>query len=94
MFAVILDYVKPLVEIDRLRAAHIAFLDAQYKNGHFIASGPRKPRTGGVILAKGMSRQDLDAILAQDPFYQEGAATYSVLEFEATKHVEGMPEWI
>ena len=91
MFAVILDYVKPLEEIDRLRAAHLAFLEAQYEKGHFIASGPRKPRTGGVILAKGMTRPELDSILAHDPFYQERVAAYSVIEFEATKHVEGFP---
>lgn len=90
MFAVILDYIKPLEEIDRLRTAHLAFLEAQYEKGLFIASGPRQPRIGGVILAKGMNRQELDAILAQDPFNREQAATYSVIEFEATKHVEGL----
>lgn len=91
MFVVILEYIKPLDDVDRLKAAHVAFLDAQYEKGHFIASGPRKPRTGGVILARGMSRDALDAILAQDPFRQHGVANYSVIEFEATKQAEGFP---
>lgn len=91
MFAVILDYVKPLDEIDRLRSAHLAFLETQYEKGYFIASGPRKPRTGGVILATAPSREQLDAILAQDPFHRERVAHYSVIEFEPTKHVTGFP---
>lgn len=91
MFVVILDYVKPLEEVDRLKAAHVAFLDAQYEKGHFIASGPRKPRTGGVILAQGMSREQLDAVLAEDPFQREGIAHYSVIEFDPTKRLEGFP---
>lgn len=91
MFVVILEYVKPLEEVDRMKAAHVAFLDAQYEKGHFIASGPRKPRTGGVILAQGMRREQLDAILAQDPFQREGVANYGVIEFDATKRLDGFP---
>lgn len=91
MFVVILDYVKPLEDVDRLRSAHIAFLDAQYEKGLFIASGPLRPRTGGLIIAKGMGREELDAILALDPFHREGIANYKVVEFEPTKHLPGFP---
>lgn len=91
MFAVLLEYMQPLDAVDRLKDQHIAFLKAQYEKGHFLVSGPRCPRTGGFILAGDMSRQELDAILAQDPFYRERVAAYQVIEFAATMHAEGMP---
>ena len=87
MYIVNLTYLKPLTEIELHLAAHRAFLDEQYALGLFIASGPKNPRDGGIILARGgLSRTELDAVLAQDPFARNGVASYEVTEFEATKH--------
>ena len=52
MFVVTLTYVKPLAETDALIPAHIAWLERQYAAGHFLASGRRVPRVGGVILSR------------------------------------------
>ncbi|WP_374349912.1 YciI family protein [Chitinimonas sp.] len=81
MFVVVLTYVKPLEFVDSLIDAHVRWLQAQYAAGYFLASGRRVPRTGGVILAQGLDRATLDAVLAQDPFQQQGAAQYEVIEF-------------
>lgn len=87
MYIVNLTYLKPLAEIEVHLAAHRAFLDLQYAREMFLASGPKKPRDGGVIVASGrLSRAELDGLLAQDPFAQNGIASYHVTEFEATKH--------
>lgn len=85
MFVVLLNYLRPLAVIDELLPAHVAFLDEQYRTGVFLASGRRVPRTGGVILARAASREELDAVLAQDPFALAGAAAYEVVEFSPTK---------
>ena len=66
MFVVTLTYVKPLAEIDALIPAHMAWLERQYAAGHFLASGRRVPRVGGVILAQGVSRDALEAMLAEE----------------------------
>lgn len=87
MFVVMLHYLQPLAVIERHIAEHRTYLDRHYEAGHFIASGPQVPRIGGVILAAGMARAALDAILADDPFYREGVAQYQVVEFQATKAV-------
>jgi len=87
MYIVNLTYLKPLAEIEVHLAAHRAFLDAQYAREVFLASGPKNPRDGGVIIVSGrLSRAELDGLLAQDPFAQNGIASYQVTEFEATKH--------
>ena len=81
MFVVLLTYKKSLNVIDALLEDHIRFLEANYAGGVFLASGRREPRTGGVILAQAKSRQALETILADDPFYREDAADYEVIEF-------------
>jgi len=93
MYVVSLTYVKPIEEIDPLLPAHIEWLEEHYGAGRFLASGRKVPRTGGVILAAKMARQELDAILAADPFHQNGVAQYDVTEVEISKaadHLQGL----
>lgn len=85
MFLVLMNYVKPLAVIDELLPAHRTFLEANYRAGIFLLSGPREPRDGGVILARAGSREELAGVLNQDPFVSEGAATYEIIEFKATR---------
>ncbi|WP_082120987.1 YciI family protein [Dyella japonica] len=86
MFIVELTYLKPLDAIEAKLEAHRHFLDAQYLNGVFLASGPKIPRDGGVILASGrISRSDLNTILAHDPFQLHGLASYRATEFSPVK---------
>lgn len=72
---------KLLGVIDAVIPAHVAWLKAHYAAGHFLASGRRVPRSGGVILASGLTREALERVLAGDPFRQAGAAEYEVTEF-------------
>ena len=89
MFVVSLNYKVPLTEIDRLQAAHVEWLKACYAEGVFVASGPKKPRTGGIIIAQ-CPRKILDARLAADPFAKAGAADYDVTEFLARMTATGL----
>ncbi|MER9305092.1 YciI family protein [Mesorhizobium sp. M0293] len=89
MFVVSLNYKVPLTEIDRLQAAHVEWLKACYADGIFVASGAKKPRTGGIIIAQ-CPREVLDARLAADPFAKAGAADYDVTEFLARMTAAGL----
>ncbi|PRD45871.1 GTP cyclohydrolase [Phyllobacterium phragmitis] len=87
MYIVNLIYVKPLTEIEEHIRLHREFLDVYYAKDIFLASGPKNPRDGGIILASGkVSRTELDNILAEDPFQQHGLARYDITEFEPNKH--------
>lgn len=94
MFVISLTYKKPLEDVELHLAAHIAYLDAYYAKGVFIASGRKVPRTGGVIFAKAESRSVLEAILQQDPFYIEDVAEFDVVEFVPTKAAPGLEQLI
>ena len=89
MFLLLSRYVKPESEVDAHLEAHRAFLDRQYAAGRFIVSGPCVPRIGGVIVTADMSREELDAIMQEDPFAREGVSEYQVIEFTATKRAQG-----
>jgi len=90
MFVVTLTYVADLSVIDGAVPDHVAWLQEQYADGVFLASGMRVPRTGGVILAADLTREDLDRRLAADPFQQRGLAEYTVTEFVPSRVAAGL----
>ena len=81
MFIISLTYKMPLDEVDKHLPAHVSFLNDQYASGHFIASGRKVPRTGGIILSNMQSRDALNEVLQNDPFMQYGVADYDIVEF-------------
>lgn len=88
MFVVSLSYKVDLSEVDKHLEAHVAYLQKQYADGYFLASGRKEPRTGGVILAKAGSRDELQTVLQQDPFYLHQLADYEVTEFLPTMTID------
>ncbi|MCB8906079.1 MULTISPECIES: YciI family protein [unclassified Streptomyces] len=90
MFVLELTYTAPVERVDALLDAHIAWLDAQYAAGVIVASGRKNPRDGGVILAAGVDRAEIEKIVAADPFSVEGVCAYRITEFYATRTAEGL----
>ncbi|MFG2337861.1 YciI family protein [Streptomyces yangpuensis] len=85
MFVMELSYTAPLEAVEEQMDAHIAWLDGYYASGVFLASGRKVPREGGVILAGGVSRAEIERIAAEDPFAVAGVCAYRITEFIATK---------
>lgn len=81
MFVVLLNYIKPLFEVDRFVDEHREFLKCHYASGHFLLSGRKEPRTGGVILVTAETRADVESIIRNDPFHREKIADYEIIEF-------------
>ena len=89
MFVIELIYKVPLTEIDAGMRAHMTFLKKYYAAGNFLVSGRKIPRDGGIILAVGDSREQIEAIAREDPFYARGLADFRVIEFRASQRAEG-----
>ncbi|NUP19590.1 MAG: hypothetical protein HOZ81_26610 [Streptomyces sp.] len=85
MFVLELTYTAPVEDVDAVLEAHVAWLDAQYEAGVFLASGRKNPRDGGVILAVAEGRGRIEEIAATDPFVGAGVCAYRITEFVATK---------
>jgi uncharacterized protein YciI len=85
MFLLLLTYKVPIDQVERVTPAHREFLDQGYREEKLLVSGPRVPRTGGVIVARVKTREEVDALIHEDPFFKEGIADYEVIEFQALK---------
>lgn len=87
MYIVDLTYHRPIAEVDGHLEGHITWLKKYFQDGTFIASGRKNPRTGGVILVKGIDRAQLDAIVAQDPF--NAVAHYEITDVALSTTASG-----
>ena len=81
MFVAISTYLKPLEEVSKLASAHADWITKHYAAGRILGSGRLVPPTGGVILARAESLETFHALLAEDPFVQQGVSKYEVFEF-------------
>ncbi len=86
MFLILDNYKVSIQEVERVTQAHRDFLDEAYRAGKLLISGPKIPRTGGVIIACVKTRGEVDELIQADPFHQQGIADYEVFEFKALKY--------
>ena len=94
MFVIELIYKADLADIDAHMPAHVAFLKKYYAAGHFLVSGRKIPRDGGIILAVGKSRQQIEAIVQEDPFCAHGLADFRIIEFRASQRADDIQKRI
>jgi uncharacterized protein YciI len=94
MFVIELSYKRSLEEIDAHMAAHVRFLKKYYAAGNFLVSGRKIPREGGIILAVGKSRQEIETLIREDPFHQHGLADFRIIEFRASQKADDLQDRI
>jgi uncharacterized protein YciI len=94
MFVIELIYKAELKEIDAYMAAHVVFLKKYYAAGNFLVSGRKIPRDGGIIVAVAKSRQEIEAIIREDPFYTRGLADFRIIEFRASQRADDIQKRI
>lgn len=94
MFVIELIYKADLAKIDAHMKAHVQFLKKHYASGHFLVSGRKIPRDGGIIIAIGRNRDELESIMHADPFCTRGLADFRIVEFRASQSAADMPKRI
>ena len=92
MFVIELTYKAPLADIDAHMTAHVAFLKKYYDAGKFVVSGRKIPRDGGIIIAAGDERAEIEALIREDPFHSAGLADFRIIQFRASQRAEGIPK--
>jgi len=86
MFIINLNYIVPLEQLDAHMTEHVTFLRKYYKINVFVASGRKVPRTGGIILALAKSKEDVEKIISEDPFYIHKLAEFNITEFLTSQY--------
>ena len=92
MFIIELTYTADLSEIDAHMAAHVAFLKKYYAAGHFLVSGRKIPRDGGIIVASGKNREQIESIIREDPFHRHRLADFRIIQFRASQRAPDFPK--
>lgn len=86
MFIINLNYIVPLEKLDAHMTDHVKFLQKYYKKNVFVASGRKVPRTGGIILALAGSKEEVEQIISEDPFYIHKLAEFTITEFLTSQY--------
>jgi uncharacterized protein YciI len=94
IFVIELTYKVDLTDIDAHMAAHVEFLKKYYAAGNFLVSGRKIPRDGGIIMAVGKNRRQVEAIVVEDPFYTHGLADFRIIEFRASQRADDIQKRI
>lgn len=89
-------YLKSGPELTETTPLHRQWLDQHYRSGVFLTSGRKADGSGGVLLAKASSEDELRQIFASDPFVLGGISEYRYVAFEPVKRgavllLEGVP---
>ena len=90
MFFIELSYKVELSQIDAHMVAHVRYLKKYYANGTFVVSGRKIPRDGGVIMATGKTREEIERIVSEDPFHSHGLADFRIIEFRISQRAEDL----
>lgn len=94
MFVIELTYKATLADIDAHMSAHVTFLKKYYAAGNFLVSGRKIPRDGGIIVAVATSREQIEAIIREDPFCERGLADFRIIQFRASQRADDIPKRI
>jgi uncharacterized protein YciI len=92
-FIIKLDYKVPIEEIDTLLMMHRKYLDLGYERRILLCSGPQNPRDGGILIARAETLEAMKDFCEQDPFAQNGFASYQFTEFIPVKYQKDFESW-
>lgn len=94
LYLVTLTYVRPLAEVQAHLDTHRDWLVTYTRGGQILVAGPLEDRTGGFVLARSNSRDELDRMLALDSFAVHSLVEHQVRGFDAAMRAEAFPsDW-
>lgn len=85
MYLMISTYTVPLEEVDKLRDAHLAFLDEKESQGLVVSAGRQDPPRGGVVILDVSSEAEAFAVMADDPYVKGNVGEYRAVGFHPSR---------
>ncbi|MDR3575911.1 MAG: YciI family protein [Anaerolineaceae bacterium] len=93
-FIIEINYLVPAEQLGDITNQHRVFLQGGYDQGWLLCSGPRVPRTGGIVVGRAPALEDLQDFFKQDPYQVNGLATYNFIEFQPVKYNPFLEGWV
>ncbi len=92
-FVVEAVYTAPIEQVREAYAHHRAWLQKGYDAGLFLCSGPKNPPTGGYLVARARSAEDLEAMFEEEPLNRRKLAVFTFTEFQPVKRQAWTEHW-
>jgi uncharacterized protein YciI len=86
-FAVLATYTTDKAKTAEIRPLHRAHLTDLFKKGKLAISGPFGDDSGGLLVFEAESKEEVEALLAGDPFVKNGVITSTVIQYWNTVFV-------
>jgi uncharacterized protein YciI len=93
-FLIEIQYLVPVEQLAEILPDHRAFLKTGYDKGILLLSGPREPRTGGLVIARSESLTDIQTFFSRDPYLLKNVATHNYIEFNPVLHQSWLDDWV
>jgi len=93
-FLVFIHYKVPVDQLGDNVRLHREFLQTGYDRGWLLMSGPRNPKTGGVVVARAPALDGLKEFFTKDPYKLLGLADHEFLEFDPVKFQPFLTHWM
>ena len=87
MFIIDIKYIVSPEELNVHFNDHVKYLEKYYEQNIFLGWGRKVPPAGGIILALAGSKETLENIIKEDPFYEYKLAEITVTELSLAKYL-------
>jgi uncharacterized protein len=83
-------YLKPPDVVEQTRPAHLEFLKEEVESGRLLLAGRQEDGSGGMLITADLSAEDVEELLARDPYTQAGVANYERTAFNGAFRAPGL----
>lgn len=85
MYVVLLEFADKKSDAATHMQGHKDWLQRGFDDGVFLMAGSLQPSRGGAIIAHNLTRADLEARLADDPFVMANVVGAEILEIAPSR---------
>lgn len=90
MYLIAITYTQPLEAVERVLPAHRQYLRDAPLAARIVMTGRRSPPTGGLVMLRADSREEVDAFVRQDPYFTENVAAFEIVAFDVAQVAPGL----
>jgi uncharacterized protein YciI len=83
-------YLQPPDVVEQTRPKHLEFLKDEVAAGRLLLAGRQEDGSGGMLITADLSAEDVDNLVARDPYTQAGLANYERTSFNGAFRAPGL----
>ncbi len=83
-------YLQPADVVNQTRPAHLEWLKSEVAAGRVLLAGRLEDETGAIIVVNDTSAEDVQSLIANDPYTAAGVANYEVVSFNGAFRAPGL----